>query len=118
MDVCWSAGPLHARYPIIQADLHSRETISGGVLNCFSSGPHAHGGLSLPKQEWPAFRHWWVWDAWRRYFRLRVVTPPLPYLDPAKPVLFRALPPRHLPHGQLAQPRASVTPRRPVCAPC
>ncbi len=45
-------------------------------------------------QEWPAFRHWWVWDAWRRYFRLRVVTPPLPYIDPAKPVLFA-----HFPHA-------------------
>ena len=35
-----------------------------------------------------------MWDAWRRYFRLRVVTPPLPYLDPAKPVLFA-----HFPHA-------------------
>ncbi|CAL8465555.1 g5091 [Coccomyxa elongata] len=45
-------------------------------------------------QVWPAFRHHWLWDTWRRYFKLRVVTPPLPYLDPGKQYLFA-----HFPHA-------------------
>ncbi|EIE22983.1 hypothetical protein COCSUDRAFT_63373 [Coccomyxa subellipsoidea C-169] len=43
---------------------------------------------------WPAFRHHALWATWRRYFRLRVITPPLPYLQHGKPYLFA-----HFPHA-------------------
>lgn len=46
------------------------------------------------EQVWPAFRHHPLWDTWRRYFRLRVITPPLPYLESGKPYLFA-----HFPHA-------------------
>ena len=35
----------------------------------------------FPRGAWPFFRNARVWDCWRRYFQLRVITPPLPYLE-------------------------------------
>ena len=35
----------------------------------------------FPRGAWPFFRNARVWDCWRRYFRLRIVSPPLPYLE-------------------------------------
>lgn len=35
----------------------------------------------FPRGAWPLFRNSRVWDCWRRYFRLRIVSPPLPYLE-------------------------------------
>jgi hypothetical protein len=32
----------------------------------------------------PAFRDAWLWDTWRRHFRLRAITPPVPYLDTSR----------------------------------
>lgn len=49
--------------------------------------------------EWPAFRDSPAWDAVRRYFRLRLVTPPLPYLAPAQPAIFAFWPHSVLPLG-------------------
>jgi len=34
-----------------------------------------------PCGAWPLFRDARVWDCWRRYFRLRIVSPPLPFLE-------------------------------------
>lgn len=41
----------------------------------------------------PRFRHHPVFDAWRRYHRLRLLTPPLPYMEPGAAVV------AHYPHG-------------------
>ena len=43
-------------------------------------------------QVWPAFRDAYVWDVLRRYFRLRLITPSLPYLDTSKPMLAAQFP--------------------------
>jgi hypothetical protein len=45
------------------------------VVSCLSFLP------VFPSKAWPYFRDARVWDCWRRYFRLRIVSPPLPYLE-------------------------------------
>lgn len=58
-------------------------------------------------QRWEAFLHHWIWDAWRRYFRIRGIVPPPPYCEPGKPYIFAHFPhagppldPLHLFHGR------------------
>ena len=34
-----------------------------------------------PRGAWPLFRDARVWDCWRRYFKLKIVSPPLPFLE-------------------------------------
>lgn len=49
---------------------------------------------------WPAFKESRVWDAWRRYFSMVLITPPLP--APGEPPVFRPGEPvifAHFPHG-------------------
>lgn len=36
---------------------------------------------ALYLQMWPAFRHSFVFDTWRRYFRMRIITPLQPFMD-------------------------------------
>ena len=45
-------------------------------------------------QRWEAFLHHWIWDAWRRYFRIRGIVPPPPYCEAGKPYIFA-----HFPHA-------------------
>jgi len=45
-------------------------------------------------QMWPGFRSAYFWDVMRRHFRLRHITPPVPFLDLSKHQLGI-----HLPHA-------------------
>jgi len=47
----------------------------------------------------PVFRDAWLWDTWRRRFRLRAITPPVPYLDTSRRFLCC-----HFPCGPARQP--------------
>eukprot|EP00884_Botryococcus_braunii_P022379 jgi/Botrbrau1/8825/Bobra.0335s0013.3 len=47
-----------------------------------------HGGY------WHSFRHCWLWDTWRRYFNVRLITPPVPYLKQDRKYIFV-----HYPHS-------------------
>lgn len=35
-------------------------------------------------QMWPAFRHCYVMDILRRHYRMRIITPPHPFMDTSK----------------------------------
>ncbi|KAK9903270.1 hypothetical protein WJX75_001551 [Coccomyxa subellipsoidea] len=60
-------------------------------------------------QVWPAFRHHALWDSWRRYFSLRVITPPLPYLEPGKSYMFAHFPHATFPMGSwLSMPLCDI----------
>jgi hypothetical protein len=50
--------------------------------------------LPLFVQNWPAWQNWFVFDTWRRHFRLRVITPPVPYCAQNTQYLFT-----HFPHA-------------------
>ncbi|KAK9838528.1 hypothetical protein WJX81_005754 [Elliptochloris bilobata] len=53
------------------------------------------GAALLPAQgEWPAFRNWPLFDTWRRYHRMHLIVPPLPYLKEGRSHLFA-----HFPHA-------------------
>jgi hypothetical protein len=43
-------------------------------------------------QSWPAFRHWALFDTWRRRFRTRLITPPHPFMDASKHYLYAQFP--------------------------
>ena len=74
--------------------------------------------------EWPEFRDARVWDAVRRYFQLRLLTPPLPYLAPDDPAIFAHYPHSVFPWGSVAtrglpetEPRSGLPKRiRPAVA--
>ena len=63
-----------------------------------SLAARSHGGcrehICDAAQRWEAFLHHWIWDAWRRYFRVRGVVPPPPYCKPGKHYIFA-----HFPHA-------------------
>jgi len=64
---------------------------------------------TLWAQEWPAFRDWRVFDTWRRYHRMRLIVPPLPYLEPGRPHLFVHWPHATFPMGAwLSMPLCGV----------
>ena len=46
----------------------------------------------LCAQSWPAFRHWGLFDTWRRRFRTRIITPPHPFMDSSKHYLCAQFP--------------------------
>ena len=54
----------------------------------------------------PAFRDAWLWDTWRRRFRLRAITPPVPYLDTSRRFLCCQFPcgPARRPPGDACHP--------------
>ena len=80
--------------------------------------------LAPTGREWPAFRDARVWDAVRRYFQLRLLTPPLPYLAPGERAVFAHYPHSVFPWGSVAtrglpetEPRSGLPKRiRPAVA--
>ena len=53
----------------------------------------------LDLQLWPAYRHMRIWDIMRRYFRMQVVTPPMPVIPPDKAVIVAQFPHGPIPMG-------------------
>lgn len=67
--------------------------------------------------EWPAFRDARCWDAVRRYFSLRLVTPPLPYLPHGCNAVFAHYPHSVFPWGSLSTRALSGKPGTGLPAP-
>jgi hypothetical protein len=85
-----------------------------------SAAPCECGACSShpPAQEWPAFRDWRVFDTWRRYHRMRLIVPPLPYLEPGRPYLFVHWPHATFPMGAwLSMPLCGVPETGAKCTP-
>ena len=61
-------------------------------------------------QVWPAFRHWKLWDIWRRYFRTCIILPEPPLYDQKMHYLLAQFPHASFPMAgkRLAQPQHSV----------
>jgi hypothetical protein len=41
---------------------------------------------------WPAFRNSMIFDTWRRHFRMRIITPPHPFMDTTRHYLCAQFP--------------------------